>query len=160
MFKKRVLVVIFLLSLAMNTLVVMLDVIPTVYPKLKNKFYPEKTLKDRSFDVAIIADLVYRRGLKILFSEQPLMSFSEIAGFTRVLLNYRSQTIKKEFRLNNYPRSFLMKGGFDYAQSYENDVNQIVEYFDKEISNLEYKIKRIDQAPLGIVSLELYKRQK
>src|SRR5690625_641491 len=160
MCKKRALALIFLLSLAMNVLVLVLDVVPTVYPKLQSKFVPEKTLIDQSFNESIISDLVYREGLKMLFSEQPIMSFSENVGFTNRLLNYRSKTSKKEFRLNNYPRSFLMKGIFDYDQSYEKNVNQIVEYFDKEISNLEYKIKRIDQAPLGIVSLELYKKTK
>ncbi|HHX67011.1 MAG TPA: hypothetical protein GX708_03020 [Gallicola sp.] len=145
------------ISLTINILVFSLDTIPYVWPKVKSKYFPERTIVSVNTDTEKI---IIERGLQMISSSKPQMVWDDPRGFTETLLNMSKTTNSKEFRLNNYPRAFLFYGLADYFSKINDSDNldKLKNLFDKLIfeNNKNVLINRIDQVPFGLTSLILY----
>lgn len=145
------------ISLTINILVFSLDTIPYVWPKVKSKYFPERTIVSVNTDTEKI---IIERGLQMISSSKPQMVWDDPRGFTETLLTMSKTTNSKEFRLNNYPRAFLFYGLADYFSKINDSDNldKLKNLFDKLIfeNNKNVLINRIDQVPFGLTSLILY----
>lgn len=108
------------ISLTINILVFSLDTIPYVWPKVKSKYFPERTIVSVNTDTEKI---IIERGLQMISSSKPQMVWDDPRGFTETLLTMSKTTNSKEFRLNNYPRAFLFYGLADYLSKINDSDN-------------------------------------
>lgn len=156
--KKKSLYVVLFLSIAFNGLVVWYDVFPTIWPKVQNRYFPDATLSSIEVSESEVERKVYAAAESMLFSLEPVTVWHEPRGFTDSILKLRSITTTAEFQLDNYPGAFLLKGLFDYSLTEKKqDLHKFQEYFDNYILSSDYEIRRIDQVPVGLVALDLFK---
>lgn len=158
--RKVLLYTVLSISLIINGLVVYFDVIPTIYPRIQDKLITQPTFSDKKINNEEMEKRVFETGKKMLFAKKAATIWHEHTGFTASLLQKRYIAETKELQLDNYPRAFLFAGLFDYAKKQNINQKELQEYFDKEIINSKYTIQRIDQAPLGLIALNLYQSTK
>lgn len=155
--RKILLYTVLSISLMFNGLVIYFDVIPTIYPKMQDKFMSQPTFFDKKITIEEMEQRVFETGKNMLISKKAATIWYEHNGFTASLLQKRHITTTKEFQLDNYPRAFLFAGLFDYVNKQQStSLKDLQDYFDEEVINSKYKIRRIDQVPLGLIALNLY----
>lgn len=156
--RKFLLYAVLSISLLFNGLVVYFDVIPTIYPKIQDRFMSQDTFINKQITTEEMEQRIFESGKNMLISKKPVTVFQENNGFTASLLQKRHVTAAKEFQLDNYPRVFLFAGLFDYTKTNKQSMSlkDLQNYFDEEVINSKYEIRRIDQVPLGLIALNLY----
>src|SRR5690554_4553937 len=92
------------ISIIGNIMTLSLDVVPTIYPKVKDKYFREETLQKIDSSTKSV---VYNAALDMAKSSKVTMVWSEPKGLTNTLLQSRSITSTDEFRKYNYPRAYL-----------------------------------------------------
>lgn len=154
--KRKGVTLILILSLALNALVFSLDTAPYISSKVSQK-YPAPSLIKVEGDLDDGEQLIADTSYKILKSQQPLTLWDDKQSFTEELISLKDIG-DDEYQLNNYPRAFLYLGLINYSLKTNNTtlLNDIKGLFDSELEE-NVIIKRIDQVPLGLVSLNLYK---
>lgn len=154
--KKKGVTLITALSLTLNALVLSLDTVPFVSSKVSQKFLSPSLLEVEG-DLEDEEHLIANTSYKILKSQQPLTLWDEKQSFTEELISLKDIG-DNEYQLNNYPRAFLYLGLISFSLKTNNTTlfNDIKDLFDSELEE-NTMIKRIDQVPLGLVSLNLYK---
>lgn len=147
------------ISIIGNILTLSLDVFPTIYPKVKDKYFKEKTLQKIDSSTKSV---VYNAALDMAKSSKVTMVWSEPKGLTNSLLQSRSITSTNEFRKYNYPRAylyysiskFLMKDKKNKnTQSFKTEFDKLLE----SNGNPTFEINRVDQVPFGLASINMYK---
>lgn len=145
-----------ILSIVINLAVLFLDSFPYLYPKVKSKFFRDKTISDINHDTE---DLILKYSTSIISLKKTVMPWNEPKGFTRSLTTMNQINHTKEFQIYNYPKAFFFHGYLQYIIS--NEMNKELIYF-KDIFDkiIGFKITRIDQVPFGLVSISLYNKYK
>lgn len=151
---------IIIVSILLNILVLILDFIPNIYPKLIRKLRPVKVL-------TVIPDDYEETILKAAFnmanSNKVTMVWEDrTESFTQKLLGlFKKRKSNVEFRKYNYPRAFLLLGILSYIietkdEKYLKKFKLMFEAYITENGTPTFTVNRVDQAPMGIVSLLLY----
>lgn len=148
-------ILIAILSLALNALVLSLDTGPYISSKVSQK-YLSPSLIEVEGELDDEEQLITTTSVQILKNQEPISVWSERNGFTEQLIALKDLG-DTEFQLNNYPRSFLYFGIIKYSIQTKDLIllRKAKDLFDLEIENNK-SIKRIDQVPLGLSALMLY----
>lgn len=147
------------LSILFNVITFSLDTYPFLYPKIKRKYFPEKTLSNIDQNTE---SLILSKSIEMAKSSKVAMVWNEPKGVTKEILLSRNITYTNEFRKNNYPRAFLNFGISEYLIKNNDSVNlqEFKGLFDKLIKDNGlpiFSINRVDQVPFGLVTLNLYR---
>lgn len=145
-------------SIGINILVLSIDTIPYLAPKIKEKFFPSRTIKVDSSSNS--EDLIVKSAIGMLKSKKTVTIWDEENGFTREIIKKLKKIKTKQSRkdqLNHYPRAFLYYGLTEYTIKKERLVilNEVKEEFDSFI-DFQDDLQRIDQVPFGLAALNLY----
>lgn len=153
--KRKMIILIAILSLALNALVLSLDTGPYISSKVSQK-YLSPSLIEVEGELDDEEQLITTTSVQILKNQEPISVWSERNGFTEQLIALKDLG-DTEFQLNNYPRSFLYFGIIKYSIQTKDLIllRKAKDLFDLEIENNK-SIKRIDQVPLGLSALMLY----
>jgi len=146
-------------SLSFNFLVLYVDTISYLLPKIKQRYFPPKLMQtDSNFDSET---LIMKSAVRMINYNHTVTIWNEPNGFTQELAKKIKKIKNKEsheYILNNYPKAFLYYGLTEYAIKKKERVilDEVKIKFDSFIS-LQKTIKRVDQVPLGLAALNLYK---
>lgn len=160
--KKRYLYLLYFVlavSIIGNIMTLSLDVVPTIYPKVKDKYFREETLHKVD---STTKNIVFKAALNMAGSSEVAMVWSEPKGLINTLLHSRSITSTDEFRKYNYPRAYLFYSISKFLLKDKGDKNKEVfkTQFDKLLEsngNPTFEINRVDQVPFGLASINMYK---
>lgn len=160
--KKRYLYLLYFVlavSIIGNIMTLSLDVVPTIYPKVKDKYFREETLHKVD---STTKNIVFKAALNMAGSSEVAMVWSEPKGLTNTLLHSRSITSTDDFRKYNYPRAYLFYSISKFLLEDKGDKNKEVfkTQFDKLLEsngNPTFEINRVDQVPFGLASINMYK---
>lgn len=156
--KKKILLVILILSLLFNFMVVLLDTIPFIYHRYDKRFVThEKSILNTSSPEKTIV----KRALEMSQSKDVAMVWREQTSFTKGILNLRNFNKDKSFRRFNYPRAFLISGLTDYARSKKDTVLmlKVAEIFNRYMNkdgSPTFTFDKVDQVPFGVAAINLY----
>lgn len=157
--KKILIYSILSLSVLFNIVTLSLDTYPFIYPIIKEKFFPEKTLTVIDENTC---NLILNRSIEMAESPKVEMVWNEPMGVTSSLIAMRSTRLSNEFQTYNFPRAFLIYGISEYLIKKQNDdkLNHLKIIFDKFLDKNgvpSFTINRIDQVPFGLTAINLYK---
>lgn len=145
------------ISLGFNALVLCIDTVPYLTPKIKDKFFPSKIMEigNDSDNEALIV----QSAIRMLKPRSSVTIWDEQNGFTREIAKKIKKIKNKENskdRLNHYPRAFLFYGLTEYAirKNERLVLDEVKNEFDNFI--IIEKIQRLDQVPFGLAALNLY----
>src|SRR5690554_4158801 len=151
---------IILAFILLGTLVFIYDVIPNMYPKILRKISPVKPLTKvpDNYEQTIL-----KAAFKMALSNKVTMVWEDRQeSFTQKILNsFNKRKSNVEFRKYNYPRAFLLLGILTYILKVEDKKNlkKFKLMFEEYITDggiPSFTVNKVDQAPMGIVSLLLY----
>lgn len=155
---------IIIISILLNVLVLFLDVLPSIYPRLLRKLRPVETLKviNSNFERTILDTAI-----KMANSNKVTMVWEDrTETFTQKFLNlFRKKNSPDEFRKYNYPRAFLLLGILSYIIKIDDKdgLKNFKQMFGDYITDSgipKFSINRVDQGTFGIVALILYDKFK
>ena len=155
---KNILYAVFILSIIGNIITISLDTYPYLYPKVKNKYFPENTLHIIERNTS---ELILDQSVKMAESDKVYMIWSEPKGVTSELMSINSSRKSNELQTYNFPKAFLLYGISEYLIN-KQDEDKLIRFkiiFDKLIDNNgepSFSLNRIDQAPFGLAALNLY----
>lgn len=154
---KKILGIIFLLSIALNIAVISLDTVPFLWPKLKTKFFPVETIKLGGD----IEDKVVTRSIEMLDGKS-VSVWSDPGGFTKTIYDIIKSPHPSGFKTYNYPKAFLYYGLSNYlvAKKDKAKLTMIKKSFDKILDaqgRPVFKLDKVDQIPYGLTAVNLYK---
>lgn len=153
--KKRGVILLATLSLALNALVLGLDIAPYISSKVSQKYLPPSLIEVEG-ELDDEEQLITTTSVQILENQEPISVWKERGGFTEQIRALKDLG-DTEFQLDNYPRSFLYFGLIKYSIETKNSIllKKAKDLLDLEIQS-NNSIKRIDQVPLGLSTLMLY----
>lgn len=146
-------------SVGLNIATFSLDTYPFLYPKVKEKYFKEKTIS--SIDEHT-KEVILDRSMEMAQSSKITMVWNEPKGVTREILSRKNITHSNDFRKYNYPRAFLYYGISENLIK-KQDRNKLLDFkliFDELLDNNgepSFSINRVDQVPFGLAALNLYK---
>jgi unsaturated rhamnogalacturonyl hydrolase len=154
---KKILGIIFLLSIALNIAVISLDTVPFLWPKLKTKFFPVETIKLGDD----IEDKVVTRSIEMLDGKS-VSVWSDPGGFTKTIFDIIKSPHPSGFKTYNYPKAFLYFGLSNYLVENKDKtkLTMVKKSFDKILDaqgRPVFKLDKVDQIPYGLTAINLYK---
>lgn len=155
---KNILYTVLVLSIIGNIITFSLDTYPFLYPKIKRKYFPEKTLQVIKKNTS---ELIFNQAIKMAESGKAYMIWSEPKGVTSELLSINSSRKSNELQTYNFPKAFLLYGISEFIINKQNEdrLGRFKIIFDKLIDNdgePSFSLNRIDQIPFGLAALNLY----
>lgn len=154
---KKWLIYVASVSILIN-IIVILPYIKPYYKKIRNKFFPAEHFETNVPD-SIVLDKVLKETVNF---NSVKMSMNEQKGLFKDLKAFFKPTRNIAIK-NNYYTSYGLAGASYYA-IYKNDSIQMLKlkekadnYVDSSNHRLNYNIEKIDQTPIGILFLNLYK---
>ncbi|WP_035668044.1 glycoside hydrolase family 88 protein [Flavobacterium sp. 83] len=157
---KQKLLIILIVSIALNLLVFIIDTFPFIYPKLEN-FQDNNTI----LGVSNPEEQIASKSLEIAKSNILVMG-AEHKGFTETIFNLRRGDYHSgDWKTYNYPKAFLYYGLSEYfiEKGNRKSLNEFKIIFDKLIDNQGnpiFDFDKVDQVPFGSAALNLYKFYK
>lgn len=145
-------------------LVLILDIIPNLTPKIIKKIRPIKIINniDNEFN-----NIILEKGIEMLRSNKPIMIWEDRQkNFTNNLLSLRNKKDRKgKYTTHNFPTAFLLLGVLSYILKVDdkNKFQDFIDFFDKYIDKKgksKFEINIIDHSTFGIISLKLYNELK
>src|SRR5690554_3758585 len=164
--KKRYLYLLYFVlavSIIGNIMTLSLDVVPTIYPKVKDKYFREETLHKVD---STTENIVYQAALNMAGSSEVAMVWNEHQGMTNSLLSLKSTRHSTEFKKFNFPRAFLLWSISNYLTNQRLSNKQLseIKILCDDYINIEgqpkFTLNRIDQIPFGLVALNLYRHSE
>lgn len=152
--KKHLLYLLLVISIGFNVAVLYYDTIPYLYPKVKNKYFRDKTISviDENTESTII-----NNSINTISFSKTVMPWSEPKGFTSTVFNLNHISSSNEFRIYNYPKAFFFYGYSEYL--IKNNKDKELSYFKSMFDKfMDFEITRIDQVPFGLVALNLFEK--
>lgn len=161
---KSVFYLIIILLSVIGILVLILDIIPYLYPKVLRKLKPIKTLETIPKD---FEEKILDAAFSMANSDQVTMVWEDrIQPFTQNLFNlFKKTQSHQDFRKYNYPRAFLLLGMLAYIKKTNNE-DQLQKFrilFDDYLSEdgtPKFVVNKVDQGPFGLVALLLFETFK
>lgn len=142
-------------SLSFNFLVLYVDTVSYLLPKIKQRCFPPKSMQiDASIDNE---NLITNSAIRMISCNRSITIWNEPHGFTRELAKKIKNNESNDDKLNHYPRAFLYYGLTEYAikKKHQVTLDEVKCKFDNFV-DLEREIERIDQVPFGLAALNLY----
>lgn len=150
--------------LIISTLILFVFYLVEIKPYLHNKIQRKYFMLKAHTNSDEFKNKVLYSAMKFSKHETPKMSLADNTFFPVVLLRKISLKLNKNNRLkNSFPRGYLLNGIFDYADT-KNDIN-LINYLEKIVDSFLINLKKndlkyIDQACMGMVLINLYKKTK
>ncbi len=158
-FKNKSLYILLIISLILNVAYFKYDTVDYLWPKIEKKYFKQKTLTVVNKETE---EIILKKAIQMVKSPNVAMIWDDPKGLTHSIITRNSNTTNEEFRKFNYPRAFLYFGLTEYLMANKTENNHqlllaVKDEFDKLIiNNHKFQINRVDQAPFGITSLNLY----
>ncbi|MEA5129457.1 MAG: glycoside hydrolase family 88 protein [Proteiniphilum sp.] len=150
--------ILLVLSILLNLLFLIFDVIPYLVPDFKRKF---RKYKSEKIDIVDIEKKILDVSLEIIKKKKSIMTWHPSNLYLSFQSRFRGR-VSTEFKNYNYPRAYLMYGISDYLIKTKNEVKlaELKRYFDKyyisDNGQPRFIINKVDQAVFGIVAINLY----
>lgn len=150
--------ILLVLSILLNLLFLIFDVIPYLVPDFKRKF---RKYKSEKIDIVDIERKILDVSMEIIKKKKSIMTWHPSNLYLGFQSRFRGR-VSTEFKNYNYPRAYLMYGISDYLIKTKNEVKlaELKHYFDKyyisDNGQSRFIINKVDQAVFGIVALNLY----
>ena len=139
---------------------VVLALLPSIYYKINQIFFPVHIVKDIPTD---FNSTILNKSLAMAGSDKVTMVWEESSANAKDLIFkfLKKNKPSEEFQKYNYPRAFLFVGIVSYLRKTKNDkelllFKNIFEAYIKDTGEPAFVLNRVDQAPFGIVALYLY----
>ncbi|WP_139856280.1 glycoside hydrolase family 88 protein [Aequorivita sinensis] len=157
MFKKKIFWVILIISITANILVVCLDTVPFIWPKIERNFLPEKTLQINDNSIKVILN----QSIEMIDTHNNNV-WSDPKGFTETLYSLYVRKPQKEFKTYNYPKAYLYYGLSSYLLKNKDSINlsKVKLSFDKLLNSRgepTFNFDKVDQVPFGLTAINLHK---
>lgn len=156
--RKKYIWVILVISVVFNVMVLSLDTVPFIWPKVQNKLFAENIIVNDNH----LEPTVLKKSLEMVDSKDKNF-WTETKGFTETIFKLYHGNLSKEFKIYNYPKAYLYYGLSTYLIKIKDSVNlEKVKYsFDKLLDDDGYptfNLDKVDQIPFGLTALNLYER--
>lgn len=145
-------------SLGFNFLFIYVD----VFPDLKRRLVKETYFEKGSWNDDMVRTVV-NTSLQMFSSEELLMPMRQYPNFTSKLKNLKQDDTSSIFY---FPRAFLALGLIEYAIKSDDtalfrDTKMIFDdfYFNPK-DKISFELEYVDQVPLGLCALKIYKKTK
>jgi len=150
--------ILLLLSVLLNLLFFIFDVMPYLAPALERRF-KKQTLK--GVDVIEIEKRIVDASIAAIKRKKSIMTWSSDNLYLRLQSIHRVR-MGREFKNYNYPRAYLMYGISAYLIKARDEarLNELKHYFDKhyifDTGQPRFHVNKVDQAIFGIVAIHLF----
>ncbi|MDD2286559.1 MAG: glycoside hydrolase family 88 protein [Paludibacter sp.] len=150
--------ILLLLSVLLNLLFFIFDVMPYLAPVLERRF-KKQTLKE--VDMIEIEKRIVDASIAAIKRKKSIMTWSADNLYLRLQSIHRVR-MGREFKNYNYPRAYLMYGISAYLikAGDEARLNELKHYFDKhyifDTGQPRFHVNKVDQAIFGIVAIHLF----
>ena len=145
-------------SLGLNFLFIYVD----VFPDLKRRLVKETYFEKSSWNDDMVRTIV-NTSLQMFSSEDLLMPMRQFPNFISKLQNFKQDETSNIFY---FPRAFLALGLIEYAIKSDDtalfyDTKMIFDdfYFNPN-DKMSFELEYVDQVPLGLCALKIYKKTK
>lgn len=154
----------FIISITIN-LIIFVFISKNLFIKVSRKF--NRVQQKKEIDFESFENFVIESGIKMIQSNNSKMVWGQNSGFLKEILSRIYKSSYYDYKIYNYPRAFLFFGITEYLKTSEVELsdekwNIIKKNFDKLFfkPSSHRKIKRIDEVPFGIVSINLFEKYK
>lgn len=146
------------LSVLLNLLFLLFDVLPYLVPDFKRKFMERPSKKD---DVDDIEQRVVEASISIIKKKRSIMTWNSTNLYLSIKSGFKNN-LNSEFKNYNYPRAYLLHGVSEYLIKTKNreKLARLKYYFDNYYisgnGQPRFTLDKVDQAAFGIVAMSLY----
>ena len=156
----KIIYLILAISILINLLVLVVDAIPFLWPKIKRKIFKDKQ-SSQTIDYEELEASLIKRSVEMINSDKVAMVWSDHQGFTERSFNFIRYGTQSKFKTYNYPRAYLYYGLSEYYKNKKDIEGQtkLKNTFDKLLNDKgqpTFTLDKVDQAPFGLVALNLY----
>ena len=152
--------ILLLLSVLLNLLFFIFDVMPYLAPALEKRFKKQTSIGVNTIE---IEKRVVNASLATIQRKKSIMTWSaENLYLTLQSIHRHRASVGREFKNYNYPRAYLMYGISTYLikSGDEARLNELKHYFDKHYildnGQPRFHVNKVDQAIFGIVAIHLF----
>lgn len=147
-----------IVSITFNLIVIIVDVIPYLWPILKRKLNRNVLISEN-----VSNEIILNQAIEMLNTKNSNVWEDDYPGFTRTLHSFLLGKKKnKEFRIYNYPNAYLYYGLSTHLIKVNDlgNLEKVRSSFDNIIESdgrPVFVLDKVDQVPYGLTALNLYK---
>lgn len=156
----KILLIILIISLLINSLFFIIDILPVIKRIIRRKQLQLIYLnpKHRTLDVE---ELIFKEALSMAESKKVTMPMSEQSHFLNEIRKLFNTNSKQNSYIYHYPKGYLFVGLTEYIMvKKDNDLlNTVVTAFETYINEdgtPKFLFDKVDQAPFGIAAINLF----
>ncbi|MDF2454804.1 MAG: hypothetical protein K0R51_797 [Cytophagaceae bacterium] len=160
--KRIILFLLFAFSLALNVMVLSMDTVPFLWPKVARKLDKEDK---HILAPDVLEQKVVSKALEMAKSDQVTAVWKDHRGITETVFDFAREGDNSAFKKYNYPRAFLYYGLSEYylKQDGQKSMDEFKTIFDQLLDaqgKALFDLDKVDQAPFGLAALNLYRIYK